>query len=267
MELITQKHSTLTTHKKWIAFQTIARKEIRQAIQLWAQTLLLPMGIATLYFLIFGNIIGSRIGPMDSYPYINFIAPGLIMMPMLTSSYTASASSFFSAKFQLCIEEILISPTPNYIILLGYLTGGISRGFLAGSAVSIITLLFTTLPIHSVAIILIAALLSTSICSLGGLINAILATKFEDVVIVPLFILTPLTYLGGVFYTTTILPPFWQRLSLADPITYIIDIFRYGFLGGTNSHLASAFVVMVISFLGLLGSALILLNKGIRLRK
>lgn len=256
----------MTLYEKWITFYTILAKELTRVLRLWSQTLLPPMITTTLYFLIFGQVIGSRIGVMDSYPYIQFIAPGLIMMSMITSAYTASVSSFYLAKFQRQIEEILVSPTPNFIILLGFMGGGVARSFVVGLIVTIITLFFTHLHIHSLLVILAVGFLSSCIFSLGGLINAIFAKSFDDISYIPTFILTPLTYLGGIFYSITLLPPTWQYISLANPIVYIINTFRYGFLGTSDPYLFSAFAMMLVFTIVLFSIALMLLNKSVGLR-
>jgi ABC-2 type transport system permease protein len=188
------------------------------------------------------------------------------MMSMITSAYTASVSSFFNAKFQRHIEEILVSPIPNYLILLGYMSGGILRGFLVGLAVTMITLFFTTFHIYSLGIILCVGFLSSCIFSLGGLINAIFAEKFDDIAFIPTFILTPLTYLGGVFYSIALLPPIWQYISFANPIVYIVNAFRYGFLGTPDPLLLQAFIMMLVFVLVLFSVALLLLVKSVRLR-
>lgn len=256
----------MTPYKQWVTFYTIVAKELQRVLRLWSQTLLPPMITTILYFLIFGHVIGARIGHMDSFPYIQFIAPGLIMMSMITSAYTSSVSSFYLAKFQRQIEEILVSPTPNYIILLGFMSGGILRGILVGLIVTIVTLFFTSLHIHSTLIILAVGFLSCCIFSLAGLINAIFAESFDSIAFIPTFVLTPLTYLGGVFYSVTLLSPFWQYISLGNPIVYIVNTFRYGFLGTSDPFLLPAFAMMVVFAVILFSVALFLLMKSVRLR-
>ncbi len=253
-------------YKHWITFYTIVNKEMKRVLRLWSQTILPPMITTTLYFLIFGHIMGARVGSMDSYPYIEFIAPGLIMMSVITSSYTSSVSSFYFAKFQRQIEEILVSPTPNFIILLGFMFGGVLRGFLVGIVVTLVTMFFTSLKVHSLLIILGVAFLSSCIFSLGGLINAIFSESFDDISYIPTFILTPLTYLGGVFYSIKLLSPTWQFVSLANPIVYIVSAFRYGFLGSPDPFLLEAFSVMILFVVLLFGLAEYLLVKSVRLR-
>ena len=257
----------MTPKEKWIAFCTVVYQEISRTVRLWSQTLL-PSAITTsLYFVIFGRVIGSRIGLMGGYSYIQYIAPGLIMMNIVTSSYMCAVGSFFSAKFQKNIEEILVSPMSNVSILLGYMSGGIFRGVVVGLIVTVISLLFTHLHIHSFLNVILSALLSSAIFSLAGVINAIIAKSFDDISIVPTFVLTPLTYLGGVFYSISLLPLIWQYVSLANPIVYIIDNFRYGFLGIVDSHVLAAYFVMVFFLIILFYFALRLIKIGTGLRE
>ena len=233
-----------TTRSQWrahlVSLKTIAHKEIQRFLRIWQQTLLPPAITMTLYLVIFGNLIGSRIGEMQGYSYIEFIVPGVIMIAVITNSYANVVSSFFGAKFQRFIEEILVSPTPNLVLLLGYLAGGVVRGLLVGAIVLVISLFFTDLRIHNLGVTASVVLLTALLFSLGGFINAIFARKFDDVSIVPTFILTPLTYLGGVFYSIHLLPPFWQKVSLANPILYLVNAFRYGILGHSDINIGIA---------------------------
>ncbi|RFA38107.1 ABC transporter permease [Alkalilimnicola ehrlichii] len=250
-----------------IALGTIAYKETHRYLRIWPQTLLPPAVTMTLYFIIFGNLIGPRIGTMDGYAYIDFIVPGIIMMSVITNSYTNVASSFFSAKFQRHIEEMLVSPTPNYIILLGYLIGGIGRGLLVGLVVTLISVAFTRLPIHNIAITVSVVFLTATLCAMGGFINAIYGRKFDDIAIVPTFVLTPLTYLGGVFYSIALLPPVWQHVSQLNPILYTVNAFRYGILGASDINIATAYIILLL-FIAMLGwVCLHLLSKGTGLRQ
>lgn len=217
-----------------IAFMTLLRKEIRRFMRIWPQTLLPPAITMSLYFVIFGNLIGSRIGEMGGYSYMQFIVPGLIMMAVITNSYNNVCSSFFSAKFQHSIEELITSPVPNHIILLGYITGGVARGLCVGIIVTIMSLFFTHLEIHNIFVMLYTVLVTSMLFSIGGFINAVYAKSFDDISIIPTFILTPLTYLGGVFYAISNLSPFWQNLSLINPIVYMVNAFRYGILGHSD---------------------------------
>ena len=249
-----------------IAFQTILIKEIRRFTRIWAQTLLPPAITMTLYFVIFGNLIGSRIGEMGGYDYMQYIVPGLIMMSVITNSYANVVSSFYSAKFQNCIEEIIVSPTPNFVILAGFVGGGVVRGILVGIVVTLLSLFFTKLTIEHFFITILVVVLTATLFSIGGFINAIFANKFDDISIVPTFILTPLTYLGGVFYSIDMLSEFWRTVSLINPIVYMVNAFRFGILGVSDVNIYFS-ISMIAGFVLLLGSiALILLNKGVGIR-
>ncbi|MDX1589908.1 MAG: ABC transporter permease [Oleiphilaceae bacterium] len=246
----------------WVAFVTIIVREVRRFTRIWPQTLLPPAVTMTLYFIIFGNLIGRRIGPMEGFDYMEFIVPGLIMMSVITSSYANVVSSFFGMKFQRSIEELLVSPVPNWVILLGYVGGGMSRGLLVGLLVTLLSLIFTTLQVHSLLMVLATALLTSFVFSLGGFINAMYATKFDDISIVPTFVLTPLTYLGGVFYSISMLPEFWQGVSMVNPILYMVNAFRYGILGVSDVAPVSALAMLVLFGTVLFVVSLNLLHKG-----
>lgn len=252
--------------EQWIAFVTILRKEIKRFTRIWVQTLLPPVITMALYFVIFGKLIGSRIGDMGGFTYIQFVAPGLIMMAVLTNAYSNVVSSFFSAKFQRSIEEVLVSPTPNYIILLGYSMGGVARGLCVGVLVTIMSLLFTHLHIHSWLVTLTIVLLTSMLFSLAGLINAVYANTFDDVSIVPTFILTPLTYFGGVFYSIGLLPEFWQHVSRLNPILHMVNAFRYGILGISDINITYAIMGLLTGVIVLFTISLHLLKTGKRLR-
>ena len=252
--------------EQWIAFVTILRKEIKRFTRIWVQTLLPPVITMALYFVIFGKLIGSRIGDMGGFSYIQFVAPGLIMMAVLTNAYSNVVSSFFSAKFQRSIEEVLVSPTPNYIILLGYTMGGVARGLCVGIFVTLMSLFFTHLHIHSWFITLTIVLLTSMLFSLAGFINAVYANTFDDVSIVPTFILTPLTYLGGVFYSITMLPEIWQDISRLNPILHMVNAFRYGILGISDINFVNAILGLVVGVVILFMISLHLLKTGKRLR-
>ena len=256
----------MSTRSQWIGFVTIMRKEIHRVFRIWSQTLLPPAITTTLYFLIFGHVIGPRIGVMAGYDYVTFIAPGLIMMTMITSSYQSTVSSFYSAKFMRNIDELLVSPMSNAVILLGFLSGGITRGFMVGLIVGIIAACFTHLHLYSWFVMLTVTVLASSIFSLAGLINAVFARSFDDISIIPTFVLTPLTYLGGVFYSISILPKVWQYISYANPIVYIIGTFRYGLLGLQDPFLLGSFLMMFLFLIGLFGLAWYLLSVSIGLR-
>lgn len=252
--------------KYWIAYLTIARKEIRRFARIWVQTIVPPVITVALYFIIFGNLIGQRIGEMDGIKYIDYIMPGLIMMAVITSSYANVVSSFYSAKFSRHLEEMLVSPIPNVVILLGFLTGGITRGLFVGSAVTVVALMFTEFSVYNPWIIISVALLTATLFSLAGLINGIYAQSFDDVSLIPTFVLAPLTYLGGIFYSINLLPEFWQKVSLINPILYMINSFRYGFLGVSDISLITAFTVIVIFIIILFIVCMMLLQRGIGIR-
>jgi ABC-2 type transport system permease protein len=245
-----------------IALYTIVRREVRRFTRIWAQTLLPPAITMSLYFVIFGNLIGSRIGEMGGFNYMEFIVPGLIMMSVITNSYSNVVSSFYSAKFQRSVEEMLVSPMPNWVILVGYILGGVARGLIVGALVTLLSLLFTDLHIHSLAIIIIVTLLTSILFATGGFINAMLANSFDDISIVPTFILTPLTYLGGVFYSISLLPDFWQGVSQLNPIVYMVSTFRFGILGVSDINIYLALSIIVAFTLGLYCIALSMLNRG-----
>ena len=250
----------------WVAFSTIVVKEVRRFTRIWVQTLIPPAITMTLYFIIFGNLVGSRIGEMDGFDYMQFIVPGLIMMSVITNSYGNVVSSFFGTKFQRHIEELLVAPVPNWVILAGYVIGGVARGLAVGFIVTLLSLFFTDLTLAHPLVTLSILFLTAVVFSLGGFINAIYANSFDDIAVVPTFILTPLTYLGGVFYSISLLPEFWQGVSQLNPILYMVNTFRYGILGVSDINVVFAFG-MIILFIAVLGGfALHLLNtgKGIR---
>ena len=246
----------------WIAFYTILIKEIRRFTRIWPQTLLPPAITMTLYFAIFGNLIGERIGTMGGFSYMQYIVPGLIMMSVITNSYSNVSSSFFSAKFQLSVQELLVSPTPNWVILVGYTLGGVARGLLVGLAVTVLSLFFTHLALENIIMTIVVVLLTSIMFSLGGFVNAIYARSFDDVSIVPTFILTPLTYLGGVFYSIDLLPEFWQNVSLLNPVLYMVNAFRYGVLGVSDINVYWALVIVSLFIVALFSYGLRLLNQG-----
>lgn len=256
----------MSLREQWIAFLTILQKEIKRFTRIWIQTLLPPAITMVLYFVIFGTLIGSRIGDMGGFRYIEFVAPGLIMMAVLTNSYSNVSSSFFSAKFQRSVEEILVSPTPNYIILLGYVMGGVARGMAVGLIVTLMSLCFTDLHINHWFITIFIVLMTSILFSLAGFINAVYANSFDDISIVPTFILTPLTYFGGVFYSINLLPEFWQKVSIFNPILHMVNAFRYGMLGVTDVHIGMAFTGLIICVGVLFAIGMHLLKTGKRLR-
>jgi ABC-2 type transport system permease protein len=250
-----------------IAFQTIVTKEVLRFTRIWMQTLLPSAITTTLYFVIFGKLIGERIGEMEGYSYIDFIVPGLILMSVIQNSYANVVSSFFSTKLQHYIEELLISPVPNWVILCGYVVGGVARGTLVGILVTIISLFFTDLQINSYGLTLLVFVLTSILFALAGFINAVYATTFDDISIVPTFVLTPLTYLGGVFYSINLLPQFWQSLSLGNPVLYMINAFRFGILGVSDIDIVAALVIILGFILGLTVFSLSLLSRGVGIKE
>ena len=249
-----------------VGIQTLVRKEVTRIVRIWSQTLLPPAITMTLYFVIFGNLIGSRIGEMGGFDYMAFIVPGLVMMAVITSSYGNMVSSFFGAKFAKHVEELLISPMPNWAILMGYVSGSLFRGLFVGLIVTLISLFFTEIQVHNVWIVLSTVILTSVVFSLGGFINAAFAKKFDDIAIIPTFVLTPLTYLGGVFYSISLLPEFWQKVSLINPVLYMVNTFRYGFLGVSDINVGVAYGI-IIAFVLILGFiSWYILHKGIGLR-
>lgn len=250
----------------WVAFCSLIQKEINRFTRIWVQTLVPPAITMTLYFIIFGNLIGSRIGEMSGFSYMEYIVPGLIMMSVITNSYSNVASSFFSAKFQRNIEELLVAPVPNYIIIWGFVMGGVARGLAVGAIVTTVSLFFVDLQVEHWGIIIATVFLTSVVFSLGGLINAVFAKTFDDISIIPTFILTPLTYLGGVFYSISLLPEFWQGISKINPIVYMVNAFRYGFLGVSDVGIVTSFGVLGAFILILYAIAHYLVEKGIGLR-
>ncbi|WP_337843013.1 ABC transporter permease [Rheinheimera sp.] len=249
-----------------IALQSILYKETNRFMRIWVQTLVPPAITMTLYFVIFGALVGSRIGDMGGFSYMEFIVPGLIMMAVITNSYSNVASSFFSAKFQRNVEELLVAPVPNYIIVLGYMGGGVARGLLVGLIVTLLSLFFVDIQVHHALVLVSTVVLTAMLFSLAGLINAVYAKTFDDISIIPTFVLTPLTYLGGVFYSLSLLPPFWQGVSQINPIVYMVNAFRYGFLGVSDVHLGLAFGVILLFIAAFFGFAMYLISTGRGLR-
>lgn len=229
----------------WVALQSIWSKEINRFARIWIQTLLPPVITMSLYFVIFGNLVGSRIGEMNGFSYMQFIVPGLIMMSVITNAYANVASSFFSAKFQRNIEELLVAPVPTHIIIAGYVGGGMARGICVGVLVTAVSLFFVPLHVHAWWMVVVTLLLTAMLFSLAGLINAVFAKTFDDISLIPTFVLTPLTYLGGVFYSLSLLSPFWQVVSKLNPVVYMISGFRFGFLGIHDVPLALTLAVLL----------------------
>lgn len=249
-----------------IALETIVTKEVRRFTRIWVQTLLPPAITMTLYFVIFGNLVGRNISSMGGHSYMQFIVPGLIMMSIITNSYANVVSSFYGAKFQRSIEELLVSPVPHSIILIGFVLGGVARGLAVAVIVTALSLFFTQLSLHHVAVMAYTVLVTAVLFSLGGFINAVYAKSFDDVSIVPTFILTPLTYLGGVFYSMDLLSPFWQTVSLFNPIVYMVNAFRYGVLGHSDVPIGASLAFITVLTVVLYVFALRLLRQGTGMR-
>lgn len=249
-----------------IGYLTIVRKEVTRILRIWIQTVVPPAITMTLYFVIFGNLIGRRIGEMGGFDYMQYIAPGLIMMSVITNSYANVVSSFFGAKFGKHIEELLVSPMPNSLILLGHVTGGVTRGLLVGMVVTVIALFFTDLKLVHPLITASIVLLTAIVFSLAGFINAVFARKFDDISIIPTFVLTPLTYLGGIFYSISLLPDFWENVSRANPILYMVNAFRYGMLGTSDIGIGKAYTIILVFMVALYTLSILLLKKGIGIK-
>lgn len=250
-----------------IAFLTLIRKEVRRFMRIWPQTLLPPAITMSLYFVIFGNLVGSRIGDMGGFSYMQFIVPGLIMMAVITNSYSNVSSSFFSAKFQKSIEELIMSPVPLSLVLWGYVLGGVCRGVLVAIIVTIMSLFFTDLYISNWFVTIYTVLITSLLFALGGFINAVYAKSFDDISIIPTFVLTPLTYLGGVFYAISALSPFWQNLSLINPVVYMVNAFRFGILGHSDVNVGVALTIITACCIALYTLAYYLLSRGSGMRE
>ncbi|MDA1372283.1 MAG: ABC transporter permease [Proteobacteria bacterium] len=256
----------MLVNHKFIAFETIVIKEVRRFSRIWVQTLVPPAITIGLYFVIFGNLVGRRIGEMGGFQYMEFIVPGLIMMSVIQNSYSNVVSSFFSHKFQRSVEELLVSPVPNYIILTGFVAGGMARGLAVGMIVTTMSLFFADLHIENPLITVAVVLMTSIVFSLAGFINAVFANNFDDISIIPTFVLTPLIYLGGVFYSIQLLPPFWQLVSAINPIFYMVNAFRYGILGSSDVDVYWAFLILAV-FIAVLYSGCIWMlrhSTGIR---
>jgi len=258
--------SKVYNRQAFIALQSIITKEITRYFRIWIQTLLPPAITMSLYFVIFGKLIGSRVGMMEGVSYMEYITPGIIMMSVITNSYSNVASSFYSAKFQRNIEELLVAPVPTLFILLGYVFGGVSRGLITGVIVTLVATQFVDLQIHNYAIVFFVIFLTSMMFATAGLVNAVFAKSFDDISIIPTFVLTPLTYLGGVFYSIKMLPDFWQNISLANPVLYMVNGFRYGFIGFSDIPIEHALILISVFILALFSVAYYLLVKGIGIR-
>jgi len=249
-----------------VGLWTIVRKESRRVVRIWVQTIVPPAITMTLYFIIFGSLVGSRIGQMDGVPYMTFIAPGLIMMAVITNSFANVVSSFFSSKLMLNLEEMLVAPLAHTTIVLGFVVGGIVRGLLVAALVVVVALFFADLHVVHPFITFTTILLTALVFSLAGLFNAIFAKTFDDISIIPTFVLTPLTYLGGVFFSIALLPPFWQKVALANPILYMVNAFRYGMLGSSDIPIGVAYTIMIGFAVALFAAVLMMLTRGTGVR-
>ncbi|HWU76708.1 MAG TPA: ABC transporter permease [Rhodanobacter sp.] len=249
-----------------IALYTVARREIIRIMRIWTQTLIPPIITMTLYFVIFGKLIGSRIGLIEGFSYMQYIVPGLVMMTIINNSYMNISSSFYGAKFQRSVEEMLVSPMANWAILSGYVIGAVARGLVVGALVLIVALFFTSLHMAHPFIALAAVTLGAVIFALAGFINAVFASKFDDIALVPTFVITPLTYLGGVFYSINMLSEPWRAISHANPILYMVNAFRFGILGISDVSVGWAFTVMLGFIAALAIAAIHLLKRGVGLR-
>ncbi|MGH8306451.1 MAG: ABC transporter permease [Steroidobacteraceae bacterium] len=257
----------MNAHGNLVALGTITRREVARILRIWSQTLLPSAITMTLYFVIFGRMVGSRIGEIaPGIQYIDYIVPGLIMMAVITNSYGNVVASFFGAKFGKHVEEMLVSPLPSWVIVAGYATGGLVRGLLVGAAVTVVSLIFTHLQVQHPLVILAAGVLTSLTFALGGFLNALFARNFDQVNWIPTFILTPLTYFGGVFYSISLLPPWAQQVSYANPILHMVNAFRYGFLGVSDVNLGIAFTLMVLAVAALFATAVALMERGAGIR-
>ncbi|MGH8287946.1 MAG: ABC transporter permease [Steroidobacteraceae bacterium] len=252
---------------RWVGFKTIVIREYQRIVRIWSQTILPSPVTATLYFVIFGYVIGRRIGSMDGFGYMTYIAPGLIMQAVINNSFSNVVSSFFGAKFGKHIEELLVSPLPSWLIVSGYVSGGVMRGAMVGLVVTAVALFFTHLPITHPVIIACSAILTAVIFALGGFINAMFAKNFDQISIVPTFLLAPLIYLGGVFYSISRLPGWARHLSLVDPLLYMINAFRFGFLGVSDVNVGGAIAIMAVVAVGSFVAAVVLMERGSGIRE
>ncbi len=252
--------------QQYIAFKTILIKEIRRFMRIWLQTVVPAAVTMGLYFIIFGNLIGSQLADVAGFSYMDYIVPGIILLAIINNAYANVVSSFYMSKFAHFIEEMLVSPMPNYLILVGYIAGGVARGLVVGIVVTLVAQFFTPLHIYNAWVLIAVVMLTAILFSLGGFINAIYAKTFDDISIIPTFVLTPLTYLGGIFYSIDMLPEFWQKVSLLNPILYMINAMRYGMLGVSDIDIVKAFAIIMLFVVSLFSFALYLLHRGVDIR-
>jgi ABC-2 type transport system permease protein len=256
----------MNRYQLWVAYTTIVRKEVIRFLRIWPQTFLPSVVTTVLYFLIFGTFIGSQIKSVGDVSYMSFIVPGLVMMAVLNGSFQNIAFSFFQLKFMKTVEEILVSPMPAWTVVLGYITGSVFRGLGIGFLVFLSSYLFEVTPVaHPVLAVLIAAVTAV-IFSLAGLINALYAKGFDGINIIPTFVITPLTYLGGVFYSVHLLPPLWQTISYINPVLYMVNAFRYSILGFSDIHFLTSLCVLTACISALFVWVLYLFKTGKGLR-
>lgn len=256
----------MTWQQQWVALSTILMKEFMRFIRIWIQTVLPAAIMTALYFIIMGKLIGSQLADVHGQTYVNYIAPGLVLMSVITNSYANVVSSFFSAKFQRHVEEMLVSPMPNYLIVIGFVSGGLTRGLVVGLVTGVVAAFFVEIQIHSIGVVILVAILTSILFSLGGFINALYAKNFDDISIVPTFILTPLTYLGGIFYSVDVLSEFWRTVSLANPVLYMINAMRFGMLGVSDIDIVIALTIITLFVVALYIWAVMLLRKGTGIR-
>ncbi len=256
----------MTPQKQFVAFYTMLRGDFVRIIRIWSQTLLPPVVTTSLYFVVFGTFIGSQLQPIQGLSYIQFIVPGLIMMSVITSSYMNTVSTFYFAKWTKTLDEVLVSPMPEWLVIVGFVSGGVMRGLLVGVLVGIVGLFFTHLAIHNLFVLVAALVLTSILFSLGGLINGVFAKGFDGISIVPTFVLTPLTYLGGIFFSISQFTPFWQNVSLFNPILYMINAFRWGFFGVSDINIWVCFGVLIAFIAVFLGILLWLFRRGMGVR-
>lgn len=265
-----QAINSMSPAQLWISFYTMLRKDVVRMFRIWVQTFLPSVMTSTLYFLVFGTVLGSRIGEMQGVDYMQFVVPGLVMLAIVTSSYANTSFTFFSSKFfARSIDEILVSPTPPWLMIAGYVGGGVVRGVLVGTLVLIVSVFFTglSLSVHSLAIILSFALLTSLVFALAGLVNGIYAKSIDGINLVPTFVLTPLVYLGGIFYSVTSLPSWWQAITYSNPLFYLVNGFRYGFLGITDVKLMYSVGILLGLIALLVATNWYLIRKGLGLRQ
>lgn len=256
----------MTWQQQWVALRTILTKEFMRFIRIWIQTVLPAAIMTALYFIIMGKLIGSQLPDIHGQTYVNYIAPGLVLMSVITNSYANVVSSFFSAKFQRHVEEMLVSPMPNYLIVLGFVAGGLTRGLVVGLVTGLVAAFFVEVHLHSIGVVLLVAVLTATLFSLAGFINAVYAKTFDDISIVPTFILTPLTYLGGIFYSVNVLSDFWRTVSLANPVLYMINAMRFGMLGVSDINITVALTIIMLFVVTLYVWAVLLMRKGTGIR-